>query len=60
MGILYYKGVIVKSVKYKAVNIENVREIVKFKAKDIEGAKNYVITNLDSNKSWGIFIDEDD
>ena len=46
-------------IKYKAINRENIREVFKFKANDLEGAKDYVKNNLDPKKSWVIFIDED-
>jgi hypothetical protein len=48
-------------VKFKAVNVENIREAIVFEAKELEDAKLYVKTNLDKSKSWSLFIvtDED-
>ena len=47
-------------IKFKAIDADNVRNVKKFKTKDLESAKEYVMNNLDKTKSWSLFYDEDE
>ena len=43
--------------KYKAINLSNIRDVETFEADSVLDARDFIKQNLDKSKTWGIFND---